>query len=307
MRLTKLRLLATVSIIFGCGHVSAPVDVPAPAARAIADYASTTDTLYIRENEGRLEAILRKAVFPLEKVLVSPDSAIVEGQVLRRRRYAEGTFRMTPTRPVADLRREALAATPPAQPDTLLAPDLVELNSLDPTIRYDIRYASSNNFMGDVFYSSARAFLQRPAAEAVLRAHRELKTLGYGLLIHDAYRPWYVTKMFWDATPDSLRDFVANPAAGSRHNRGAAVDLTLYDLETGAPVEMPSGYDEFSERALPNYPGGTSAQREMRALLRRIMEDSGFEVYPFEWWHFDYRDWRKYPLANVAFEDIVVR
>jgi serine beta-lactamase-like protein LACTB len=199
-------------------------------------------------------------------------------------------------RPVEELRPIALAASPPPQPDTLLPVDLVELQALDRGIKYDIRYATTNNFMGAVFYSSARARLQRPAAEAVVRAHRKLKDMGYGLLIFDAYRPWYVTKMFWDATPDSLRDFVADPAVGSRHNRGAAVDLTLYDLATGQPVAMPSGYDEFSNRAHPNYPGGTTRQRWHRDLLRRVMEAEGFTVYDVEWWHFDYHNWRRYPV-----------
>ena len=145
---------------------------------------------------------------------------------------------------------------------------------------------------------------QRPAAEAVVRAHQRLKAQGYGLLIHDAYRPWYVTKMFWDATPDELKHFVADPAAGSRHNRGCAVDLTLYDLATGEPVEMVAGYDEFSPRSYPAYPGGTSLQRWHRKLLRKTMEAEGFSIYEFEWWHFDYKDWREYAVGNVKFEQI---
>src|ERR1043165_7436048 len=95
--------------------------------------------------------------------------------------------------------------------------------------------------MGTPFYASAHAFMQRPAAEAVARASAELKKLGYGLLIHDAYRPWYVTKMFWDGTPPDKHVFVADPSQGSRHNRGCAVDLTLYDLKTGAPIRMTGG------------------------------------------------------------------
>ena len=117
-------------------------------------------------------------------------------------------------------------------------PDLVELVALDPTIRLDIRYATTNNFLGVPFYTSARAFLQRPAAEALLRAHQVARqSKATACLIHDAYRPWQVTKLFWEATPDSGRIFVADPAKGSKHNRGAAVDLTLYDRATGKPVE----------------------------------------------------------------------
>lgn len=211
---------------------------------------------------------------------------------------------ITPVRPIAELRREALAATPPKETGPFLKSDLVELTSLDPTIKLEIRYATSNNLFGTPFYSQARAFLQRPAAEALVRANASLAPLGYGLLVHDGYRPWYVTKMFWDATPPEKHVFVADPTQGSRHNRGAAVDLTLYDLKTGAPVEMVSTYDETTDRAYPNYPGGTSRQRWHRALLRRAMEAQGFAVYDAEWWHFDYHDWQRFPIGNTVFEDI---
>ena len=213
-------------------------------------------------------------------------------------------FHITPVRPVEQLRAEALAATPPVEEGSFRPSDLVEVISLDPTIRLDIRYATSNNFLGTPLYEEARAFLQRPAAEAVVRVHRALAAKGYGLLIYDAYRPWYITKIFWDATPPDKHQYVADPAHGSRHNRGCAVDLTLFDRSTGRAVQMPSGYDEMSERAHPDYSGGTSEQRKNRALLRSAMEAEGFTVYEFEWWHFDYRDWHSYAVQNVRFADI---
>jgi len=213
-------------------------------------------------------------------------------------------FRIEPLRPVAELRREALAAVPPAPSGSERPSDLVEVVTLDPSIRLDIRYATARNFLGEPVYTQARAFLQRPAAEALVRAHRQLETQGYGLLIHDGYRPWYVTKMFWDATPPEQHQFVADPAEGSRHNRGCAVDLTLVDLKTGRAVEMPSLYDEMSPRAYADYAGGTARQRELRGLLRRAMEAEGFTVLPEEWWHFDYRDWQSYAVQNAAFEDL---
>jgi serine beta-lactamase-like protein LACTB len=307
------KLVVTCLVFAGaCAHGRTDSAPPAPVSAAlqryVADYFSPTDTLYVREAEGQLEAVRKGAAQPLRRVagdtfalagarlVLGAEQLLINGVPLRKRVVEAGTFRIKPQKPVAELRAAALAASPPAQPDTLLPVDLVELQSLDPGIKYDIRYATTNNFMGAVFYSSARAPLQRPAAEAVVRAHRKLKDRGYGLLIFDAYRPWYVTRMFWDATPDSLRDFVADPAVGSRHNRGAAVDLTLYDLATGQPVEMPSGYDEFSDRAHPNYPGGTGRQRWHRELLRRVMEAEGFTVYDVEWWHFDYQNWRRYPV-----------
>jgi len=217
---------------------------------------------------------------------------------------AKDVARIKPVRPIEDLRKEALTTSPPIETDHFRKPELVELNPLDPTIHLDIRYATSNDFLGTPVYSQARAFLQRPAAEVLLRIQQKLKPLGYGLLIHDAYRPWYVTKIFWDATPAEGKIFVADPAQGSRHNRGCAVDLTLYDLASGKPIEMPGTYDEMSPRSFPSYPGGTSLQRWHRDLLRRAMESEGFSVYESEWWHFDYKDWKEYPILNVPFEKL---
>lgn len=216
----------------------------------------------------------------------------------------EVSFHITPLRPVEELRAQALKAQPPREPGSFRKPELVELVKLDPTIMLDIRYATTNNFLSTSVYTQARAFLQRPAAEALLRAHREVRREGYGLLIHDGYRPWYVTKIFWDATPKDKKIFVANPAEGSKHNRGCAVDLSLYDLKTGKEVRMPSGYDEMTTRAYADYAGGTPEERVRRALLRQAMEKQGFKVNPTEWWHFDYKDWKQYPILNVKFEDL---
>ncbi len=211
-------------------------------------------------------------------------------------------FRITPLRPVAELKAEALRAQPPTETGKR-APDLVDLATLDPAIKFDIRYAGSDNFLSTPLYTQARAFLQRPAAESLLRAQRRLVQQGYGLLIHDAYRPWWVSKVFWEATPLHLREkFVANPAEGSRHNRGCAVDLTLYELKTGKTVQMPGLYDEMSERSYPGYSGGSDDERRQRDRLRSAMEAEGFAVYETEWWHFDFKDWREYPIVNLDFE-----
>jgi D-alanyl-D-alanine dipeptidase len=216
----------------------------------------------------------------------------------------ESVFRITPLRPLAELEKEALAAQPPKEIGHFRQADLVELITLDPTIKLDIRYATTSNFLSTPMYSQARAFLQRPAAEALVRVNAALRPKGYGLLVYDAYRPWYVTEMFWEATPNDKKIFVADPQNGSRHNRGCAVDLTLYDLKTGVAVKMPSTYDEMSERAYADYTGGTLEERDRRAILRASMEKEGFTVYPQEWWHFDYKDWKYYPILNARFEDL---
>jgi CubicO group peptidase (beta-lactamase class C family)/D-alanyl-D-alanine dipeptidase len=312
--------------------VSKPSLPPAHWQGLIGEYGWDHNVLFILEKDGKPHALIEWFFnYPLTEiskdVFAFPDYGLYHGEkliftrdqngkatqveaanVMFKRRRIDGedgeTFKITPLKPAEELRALALAAQPPKENSDLLASDLVELTALDPVIKLDIRYATTNNFMGAVFYPQARAFLQRPTAEALLRAHKNLAHDGYGLLIHDAYRPWYVTKMFWDGTPADKHDFVANPSRGSRHNRGCAVDLTLYDLKTGQPVQMVSGYDEFSERAYPNYQGGASLQRWHRELLRQAMEAQGFRVYEFEWWHFDYKDWRKYPIGNLKFEEI---
>ena len=216
-------------------------------------------------------------------------------------------FHIEPVRPVAELLAIALASMPPAEPGEFRASDLVELTALDATIKLDIRYATARNFLATPLYSQPRAFMQRPAAAALVRVQQALARDGYGLLVHDAYSPWYVTKLFWDATPPDKHEFVADPARGSRHNRGCAVDLTLYTLRDGRPVAMPSLYDEMSERAYPTYTGGDAALRRMRDYLRVQMEAEGFSVYPSEWWHFDYKDWKSYAIQNATFEQLDAR
>jgi zinc D-Ala-D-Ala dipeptidase len=193
---------------------------------------------------------------------------------------------------------------PPVETGSFREADLVELTTLDPTIHLDIRYATSNNLVGRPVYEEARAFLQRPAAEAVVRANQALRAQGYGLLVFDGYRLWSVTKIFWDVTPPENRKFVADPKVGSKHNRGCAVDLSLYDLRTGLEVEMPSPFDEMSDRASPTYAGGTPAQRERRDLLSAAMVREGFLIEPDEWWHFDYKDWKDYRILDIPFRDI---
>jgi len=198
----------------------------------------------------------------------------------------------------------AFAQGPPTETGPFRQPDLVELTKLDPTIKLDIRYATKNNFLGKVVYKQPRAFLQRPAAEALVRVNQRLRTQGYGLVVFDGYRPWAVTKVFWDVTPADKKIFVADPAKGSRHNRGCAVDLSLFELSTGAEVKMPSEYDEMTERAHINYECASAEAKRLRELLRAAMTAEGFAVYEPEWWHYDYKDWKEYPILNAKFSEI---
>jgi D-alanyl-D-alanine dipeptidase len=310
-----------------------PLPAPASWRGLIGEYGPDDGILYILEKDGRLYALFKRVesepltevsknifTFPArgaragQRAVFTRDArgratqVEVGGRLYKRRQIepeaGANQLRVAPLRPVPELLKEARTATPPQEQGEFRPTDLVELTKLDPTIKLEIRYATTNNLFGTVFYTEARAFMQRPAAEALVRVNSKLKEKGYGLLVHDAYRPWYVTKVFWDATPADKKKFVADPKQGSRHNRGCAVDLTLYDLKTGRPVEMVSTYDETTDRAYPDYPGGTSLQRWHRDLLRAAMEAEGFKVYEAEWWHFDYKDWQHYRIGNVPFEQI---
>lgn len=203
-------------------------------------------------------------------------------------------------------RRPEAAKDKPVKPAKSTAPGsgLVELIKRDPSIHLDLRYATTNNFTGRVLYPSARAFLVEEAAAGLVRAHQAAAKLGLGVTIFDAYRPWRVTKQLWDATVPAKRDYVANPRKGSRHNRGCAVDMTLHSLSTGALLDMPTEFDEFSSKAHRDYMGATEAQIANRATLQTLMEAQGFIGISNEWWHFDFAGWERYPVLDVPFEKL---
>jgi D-alanyl-D-alanine dipeptidase len=309
-----------------------PHPVPDRWRGLIGEYGPEANVLFVLEKDGKLQLLRERALLqPLTEESADrfrlPGSGLSSGEAVNFQRTVSGkatavliagkvserrvidgedgtTFKIKPVRSIKAIREEALQARPPVAAGAFCRPALVDLSTIDSAFRFEIRYATDNNFMGTPIYTSARAFLQRPAAEALRRASTRLAEQGFGLLVYDAYRPWYVTWMFWEATPQQQRMFVADPSQGSRHNRGCAIDLTLHDHRTIQPVEMTSGFDEFSDRAYPNYPGGTSLQRWHREILREAMEAEGFIVSEVEWWHFDYRDWRKYPILNEPFEDL---
>lgn len=190
----------------------------------------------------------------------------------------------------------------PVDPAATATPDLVDLARLDPRLRLDIRYATPANFMGRVLYPVARAVAQRPVAEALAKVQTRAEAEGYGLLVFDAYRPWRITRMMWDETPPDKREFVANPATGSRHNRGCSIDLSLH--KGGVEVAMPSPYDDFTPAA---YRSNTAAPPEalrLSRLLEEWMVAEGFVPLANEWWHYDWAEWRRYPIMDVPLEAV---
>lgn len=196
----------------------------------------------------------------------------------------------------------AARLTIPVDTTATAAPDLVDLARFDARLRFDIRYATPNNFMGRALYPQAKAVAQRPVAEALSRVQTRAESAGYGLLIFDAYRPWRITRMMWKETLPESREFVANPRTGSRHNRGCSIDLSLH--KSGVEVVMPSPYDDFTPAA---YRSNTNAPPEALAASRMLEEwmvAEGFIPLANEWWHYDWKDWRLYPIMDVPLEDV---
>lgn len=182
------------------------------------------------------------------------------------------------------------------------AMELVELIGVIPSLGLNIKYATTENFTGMAVYAAARAFARKPVAAALAQVQNHLAEHGLELLVFDAYRPYSVTVKFFEIYPDPT--FVADPANGSRHNRGCAVDVSLVYSATGLPVEMPTAYDDFTERAHPNFQELAENQINNRDFLIQVMAANGFTVYPSEWWHFDFVGWEDFPLMDIPFEEL---
>lgn len=202
-------------------------------------------------------------------------------------------------------------ATPEVPPDLVRgspsdtgapAHDFVDLAGFP--LGFDIRYARADNFLGRAVYPAPHAFLQRPVAEALLRAHDRLGAYGFGVLVFDGYRPWKITKLFYDEATENQREFLANPGRGSLHNRGCAVDCSLFRLKDGREAVMPSEFDEMNERAWAAYAGGDPEARRLRDLLIKTMHAEGFGVLEREWWHFNHPAAVDYPIYDWGLEDL---
>ncbi|RZK18803.1 MAG: D-alanyl-D-alanine dipeptidase [Pedobacter sp.] len=180
--------------------------------------------------------------------------------------------------------------------------ELIEIKKAIPNIKLDIRYATKNNFMQQVMYKQARAFARKPVVESLKKIQLELNKKGYGLKIFDGYRPYAITVAFYKKASD--KNFVANPAKGSKHNRGCAVDLTLINLKTGKEVAMATPYDSFSGAAAANYEPVTAEVKKNREFLINTMKKYKMNVLDNEWWHYDYAGWQGYDLMDIPFEKL---
>ncbi len=172
-----------------------------------------------------------------------------------------------------------------------------------PGIKTDLRYADTNNFTGKILYKEgAAAYLLTPAAAALRKVLEELKEKGLGLLVWDAYRPYSVTEAIWNEVHDE--QYAANPTKGSGHNRGLSIDCTLYDLQTGLPLEMPTDFDDFSPKAHHSFTAlSTTVLRNRRTLLN-VMEKHGFKALSTEWWHYAFPNTGNFPVLDIPFKQL---
>jgi len=180
--------------------------------------------------------------------------------------------------------------------------ELINLEKFIPGIKLDIRYATTNNFTKEKIYNLSRAYARKPVAESLKKAQKEFKKLGYGIKIFDAYRPYAATVKFYEVYHDTT--YVASPYRGSRHNRGCAIDMTIFDLKTGEDIPMPTEYDSFRKEAWPSTPVKDPVIKKNRDLIISVMQKHGFKVNGSEWWHFDFIGWQKFEVMDISFEEL---
>lgn len=315
-----------------------PKDCPKDLKYILGMYYGNGEMFLLRENNGEVELIYRfgqndytfagSNVYPLYKEhfdsytinesgpLNHLDAAVriersregygvscsVGGNRYSRRFFSGENGRPFRFAPVSDwqaLKTAADAAVMPAQLGTGQQAQLVDLAQAVPGLKFDLRYAQADNCFGQAITDDQRAFLDADAAQALAQAQQYLKPYGYGILVWEAYRPWSVSKLAYDALPADKKSMLPAPEAGFSHNTGCSIDVSLYLLATGENTGMISDFDEPSVRQYADFAGGTTLERYRRDLLRRAMQMAGFTASETEWWHFDYGDIKGFAHLNV--------
>lgn len=315
-----------------------PKDCPKDLKYILGMYYGNGEMFLLRENNGEVELVYRfgqndytfagSNVYPLYKEhfdsytinesgpLNHLDAAVriersregygvscsVGGNRYSRRFFAGENGRPFRFAPVSDwqaLKTAADAAVMPAQLGAGQQSQLVDLAQAVPGLKFDLRYAQTDNCFGQALTDDQRAFLDADAAQALAQAQQYLKPYGYGILVWEAYRPWSVSKLAYDALPADKKSMLPAPEIGFSHNTGRSIDVSLYLLATGENAGMISGFDEPSVRQYASFAGGTTLERYRRDLLRSAMQMAGFTASGTEWWHFDYGDIKGFAHLNV--------
>lgn len=315
-----------------------PKDCPKDLKYILGMYYGNGEMFLLRENNGEVELVYRfgqndytfagSNVYPLYKEhfdsytinesgpLNHLDAAVriersregygvscsVGGNRYSRRFFAGENGRPFRFAPVSDwqaLKTAADAAVMPAQLGNGQQAQLVDLAQAVPGLKFDLRYAQADNCFGQALTDDQRAILDADAAQALAQAQQYLKPYGYGILVWEAYRPWSVSKLAYDALPADKKSMLPAPEVGFSHNTGRSIDVSLYLLATGENAGMISGFDEPSVRQYASFAGGTTLERYRRDLLRSAMQMAGFTASETEWWHFDYGDIKGFAHLNV--------
>lgn len=315
-----------------------PKDCPKDLKYILGMYYGNGEMFLLRENNGEVELVYRfgqndytfagSNVYPLYKEhfdsytinesgpLNHLDAAVriersregygvscsVGGNRYSRRFFAGEngrSFRFAPASDWQSLKTAADAAVMPAQLGNGQQAQLVDLAQAVPGLKFDLHYAQADNCFGQALTDDQRAFLDVDAAQALAQAQQYLKPYGYGILVWEAYRPWSVSKLAYDALPADKKSMLPSPEVGFSHNTGRSIDVSLYLLATGENAGMISGFDEPSVRQYASFAGGTTLERYRRDLLRSAMQMAGFTASETEWWHFDYGDIKGFAHLNV--------
>lgn len=315
-----------------------PKDCPKDLKYILGMYYGNGEMFLLRENNGEVELVYRfgqkdytfagSNVYPLYKEhfdsytinesgpLNHLDAAVriersregygvscsVGGNRYSRRFFAGENGRPFRFAPVSDwqaLKTAADAAVMPAQLGAGQQAQLVDLAQAVPGLKFDLRYAQADNCFGQALTDDQCAFLDADAAQALAQAQQYLKPYGYGILVWEAYRPWSVSKLAYDALPADKKSMLPAPEVGFSHNTGRSIDVSLYLLANGENAGMISGFDEPSVRQYASFAGGTTLERYRRDLLRSAMQMAGFTASETEWWHFDYGDIKGFAHLNV--------
>lgn len=339
----SLALLLPV-FLFALAPVSVEAKaVPKDINYLLGMYYGNSSVFLIREEKGNLQIVFhtdaedrdfsRANIFPLKKVrfdsyemdeegpLLSAEAAVhferdsdgngivckIGGKRFARNFFpGEGNrvFRIEENKDYQSLKDTARTAAVPDKLQQGQTGRLVRIRSAVPNVKFDLRYADTNNIFGVALYETAEAFADAETAAALKKAADRLSGLGYGLLVWEGYRPWYVSKLASDLLPKDKKGMLPMPDKGEDRNTGRTVDVSLYELASGKAVPMISDFDEVSVRQFPGFTGGTEQQRYLRDMLAAVMKDCGFTRSKEEWWHFTLGTTEGWKHLNIPYGQI---
>ena len=343
MRIVSLSMLLAIALFSMLPVSLAAKAVPKDVNSLLGLYYGNSSVFLLREEKGILQIVYRTDpedsdfrfanIFPLKKVHFDSYSMNEEGPLLSAetavhfvrdsdgngivckiggKRFARDFFpgegskvmRIEGNTDYQSLKDAAYRAAMPAKLQQGQPGRLVRIRSAVPNVKFDLRYADSNNIFGVSLFEATEAFAEVETVSALEKAAEKLAARGYGLLVWEGYRPWYVSKLAFDLLPKDKKAMLPVPEKGEDRNTGRTVDVSLYDLKTGEAVNMISDFDEVSVRQYPGFTGGTERQRNLRDMLAAVMKDCGFTQGKEEWWHFTLGDTVGWQHLNIPYGQI---